>query len=109
MVELGCHLEQRQCIDQWGVAYNSHVQRTGVVPGDSQVQPRLMINGLNYTATAGSPISGGNMTGATAPSAICRGAAGQRMVRAFQAGAPADLRSIMQRAGVRMPPGRAEG
>ena len=100
---------KQKFVDQWGVAYNTHTQRTGVVPGDSQVQPRLMVNGTNYTAVAGGPISGGNMAGVIAPSAICRGAAGQRMVRTFQAGAASDLRTIMQRAGVRMPPGRAEG
>ena len=100
---------KQKFIDQWGVAYNTHTQRTGVVPGDNQTQPRLMVNGANYTAIAGSPISGGNMAGVTAPNAICRGAAGQRMARAFEAGAAFDLRTIMQRAGVRMPPGRAEG
>lgn len=100
---------KQKFIDQWGVAYNTHTQRTGVVPGDNQTTPRLMVNGSNYTAVAGSPISGGNMAGVAAPSAICRGAAGQKMVRAFQAGASFDLRTIMQRAGVRMPPGRAEG
>lgn len=105
---------KQKFIDQWVVAYNAHVQRTGVVVGDRQNAPQLMVNGANFTATDGSgnttaAVSGGNMVGATPPAAICRGAAGPNMGRPMQAGADFDLRTIMQRAGVRMPPGRAEG
>ena len=103
-------------IDQWEQAYNAYYQRTGVVLGDSQTSPRLMVNGANYAAAANAPISGGNMTAAGAPFAICRGAAGPNMTRTMQgAGAAAnaansfDLRLLMNQAGVRMPPGRAEG
>lgn len=103
-------------IDQWEQAYNAYYQRTGVVVGDSQTAPRLMVNGANFNAAAGASISGGNMTTATAPSAICHGAAGPNMTRAMQgaggaAGAvnASDLRLLMNQAGVRMPPGRAEG
>lgn len=95
---------KQKFIDQWVVAYNAHVQRTGVVLGDRQNAPQLMINGANFASP-----SGGDMTNATAPDAICRGAAGPNMGRPMQAGADFDLRTIMQRAGVRMPPGRAEG
>jgi len=94
-------------IDQWEQAYNAYYQRTGVVVGDSQTAPQLMVNGTNYALA-----SGGDMTAATAPNAICRGAAGLGMSRAMQ-GAGAnnlfDLRLLMNQAGVRMPPGRAEG
>ncbi len=100
---------KQKFFDQWVVAYNTYTQRTGVVIGDSQTQPRLMINGENFTAAGGQPISGGNMAGATAPLAICRGNAGQNMARARETGANFDLRDQMQRVGVRMPPGRAEG
>lgn len=103
-------------IDQWEQAYNAYYQRMGVVVGDSQMSPRLMVNGANYAAAAGAPISGADMTGAGAPFAICHGAAGPRMTRTMQgAGAaanaanPFDLRFLMNQAGVRMPPGRAEG
>ncbi len=105
-------------IDQWEQAYNAYYQRTGVVVGDSQTAPRLMVNGANFTAATGASISGGNMTTATAPSAICRGAAGPNMTRAMQGAAAGgaagaanafDLRLLMNQAGVRMPPGRAEG
>ncbi|RYF36368.1 MAG: prepilin-type N-terminal cleavage/methylation domain-containing protein [Comamonadaceae bacterium] len=101
-------------IDQWEQAYNAYYQRTGVVPGDSQTSPQLMVNGAKYTTAA----SGGNMTAATEPKAICHGAKGPNMVRDAEAAAaaagvvstdPSDLRAMMTRAGVRMPPGRAEG
>ncbi len=106
-------------IDQWEQAYNAYYQRTGVVVGDSQTAPRLMVNGANYAGVAG-VLSGGDMTGAARPLAICHGAQGPRMVRGVQgAAAPAngaaaganqfDLRLLMTQAGVRMPPGRAEG
>lgn len=95
---------KQKFIDQWVVAYNAHVQRTGVVPGDDQTAPQLMVNGANFAGP-----SGGNMVGVAPPAAICRGAAGPNMGRAMEATAGFDLRELMQRAGVRMPPGRAEG
>lgn len=100
---------KQKFVDQWVVAYNGYAQRTGVPTADSQVAPRLMVNGENYAAGAGSPISGGDMAAAAAPAAICHGSAGPRMLRGFQAGDVYDLRNQMQKAGVRMPPGRAEG
>ncbi|WP_334189541.1 type IV pilin protein [Noviherbaspirillum sp.] len=101
---------KQKFIDQWVVAYNAHTQRTGVVPGDSQVQPRLMVNGANYTVAANVEVSGGNMTAVTtASSPICNGAVGTGMTGTAQTGAAFNLRTIMQVAGVRMPPGRSEG
>lgn len=98
---------KQKFIDQWTVDYNAYTQRAGVVPGDNETQPRLMVNGANYTAGGALPISGGDMSGVTPPPAICRGAAGQGMSRTKEPAA--DLRTLMQQAGVRMPPGRAEG
>ena len=100
-------------IDQWEQAYNAYYQRAGVL-GDSQTSPRLMVNGANFAAAAGASISGGNMTAAAPPGAICNGAQGPGMVRPLQAAAGAgganfNLRVLMNQAGVRMPPGRAEG
>ena len=95
-------------IDQWEQAYNQYYQRTGGVLGDSQTAPQNMVNGAEFLAAAAGNRSGRNMTGVTAPNAICRGAAGQDMTRAFAAKDP-DLRVLMTRAGIRMPPGRAEG
>ncbi|HBX37175.1 MAG TPA: prepilin-type cleavage/methylation domain-containing protein [Pseudohongiella sp.] len=96
-------------LDPWVQAYNSYYQRTGVVIGDNQVEPRLMVNGERYTAAGGAPISGGNMTAVTAPNAVCRGAAGQNMARGFTAGTDPSIRDLMAQAGVRMPAGRAVG
>ncbi|MDP5238578.1 prepilin-type N-terminal cleavage/methylation domain-containing protein [Uliginosibacterium sp. 31-16] len=96
---------KQKFVDQWVVAYNTHYQRAGVTINDNQTTPRLMVNGTNYVAAAGAPVSGGNMTGVTAPAQVCTGAAPAGA--AVQAGVT--LREVMQRLGIRMPPGRAEG
>jgi prepilin-type N-terminal cleavage/methylation domain-containing protein len=102
---------KQKFIDQWVVSYNTYVQRTGFPLGDMQQEPRYMINGANYNVgvTATGVVSGGNMTSVTPPLAICHGAAGPKMVRGAETTAGFNLRDLMQRAGVRMPPGRAEG
>ena len=94
-------------IDQWEQAYNQYYQRTGVVLGDNQTAPQNMVNGERFLA-AGTR-SGRDMTGVAPPNAICRAAAGQGMARGFTAGTDPDLRTLMTRVGIRMPPGRAEG
>jgi len=100
---------KQKFVDQWVVAYNAYVQRTGVVPGDKQEQPRLMVNGAHYDAAVGAPVSGGDMSTVTPPNAICYGAAGPGMERSMEGAPGFDLHALMDRAGVRMPPGRAEG
>ncbi len=95
-------------IDQWEQAYNQYYQRTGVVLGDSQTQPQNMVNGERYL-DGGGVRSGRDMTSVTPPNAICRGAAGQGMARTFDPAADPNLRDLMTRTGIRMPPGRAEG
>lgn len=102
-------------IDQWEQSYNQYYQRTGVVLGDSQTQPRIMVNGAQYAAAAGAPTSGGNMAAVTMPARICNSANGAGMSatdRTASAAAPAQdfqLRTLFTRAGIRMAPGRAEG
>lgn len=96
-------------IDQWEQAYNQYYQRNGVVLGDSQTAPQNMVNGARFLAAAATNRSGRNMTTVTAPNAICRAAVGQGMTRGFTAGTDPNLRDLMTRAGIRMPPGRAEG
>ena len=93
-------------VDQWEQAYNAYYQRAGVVVGDSQTAPRIMVNGANYAAGNGAPVSGGNMTGVAGQAAICNGAAAAGMLRGVSL---PNLRTEMNRMGVRMPPGRAEG
>lgn len=95
-------------IDQWEQAYNQHYQRTGVVVGDSQTAPRLMVNGTAFVADTNAPLSGGNMADvATLPPRVCDKAEGVGMLA--RGTAVVDLRDQMLRAGVRLPPGRAEG
>lgn len=100
-------------IDQWEQSYNQYYQRTGVVVGDSQVAPRLMVNGAAYGTTpvagapAATPISGGDMTAVTAPGRVCDKAEGRNMTA--HGTANTKLRDMMTQTGVRMPPGRAEG
>jgi prepilin-type N-terminal cleavage/methylation domain-containing protein len=94
-------------IDQWEQAYNQYYQRTGVVVGDSQTQPRLMINGANYVAAVGAPVSGGDMGAVASPGTICQGALGPAMTGTGVT--VLTLRDFFSQAGVRMPPGRAEG
>lgn len=92
-------------IDQWEQAYNQYYMRTGVVIGDSQVQPRIMVNGANY-AGAGGVVSGGDMTAVAGPTAICDKASAPSLTTPATA---LDLRNLFSQVGVRMPPGRAEG
>lgn len=93
-------------IDQWEQAYNQQYQRSGVVLGDSQTQPRIMVNGANYLAGAGVPVSGGDMTAVTGPTAICNSSSAPGLTTAATT---LTMRDLFSRVGVRMPPGRAEG
>ena len=89
---------KQKFLDPWAAAYNSYFMRAGVVLGDSQVAPNFMVNGVNFTA--GTSGSLGTMTGATAPAQICDAAV---------SGASPSLYDEMDKHGVRMPAGRAEG
>lgn len=99
---------KQKFVDQWVVAYNTYGQRFGAPVADNQSAPRLMVNGFNFAGN-GTTLSGGNMANATEPSAICRANAGPGMLRAMQAGQQFDLRELMRRAGITLPPGRGEG
>jgi len=104
---------KQKFIDQWANAYNTYYVRSGVVLGDSQIQPRIMVNGANFNATvaAGGVISGENMTSADGPAQICQYGA-DASTTAPAGGSGVALNSLhreMDRLGVRMPPGRSEG
>ncbi len=99
---------KQKFVDQWVVAYNTYSQRLGAPIGDNQSAPRLMVNGASFAGN-GTTLSGGNMAGATPPLAICRANQGPGMARAHQTGANFDLRDLMRKAGVTLPPGRGEG
>ncbi len=94
-------------IDQWEQAYNQYYQRTGVVLRDNQTSPQNMVNGADFLTAAAGNRSGQNMTGVTPPGAVCDKALGIGMTA--RTGDKTDLRALMSRVGIRMPPGRAEG
>lgn len=96
---------KQKFVDQWASAYNSYFLRTGVVLGDSQTAPSFMVNGTAFAGTSG---SSGNTSGLTEPVAICDSTSAQPGTGA-RATPLATLYDEMDRHGVRMPPGRAEG
>lgn len=104
----------------WKKAYDEHYQRTGVVLGDVQTSPTYMVNGAEATIGGNTMAAGGNLNGALAGIPenfantglrICNGAG--YTVNTVGAGDPGlsqqNLRTLFQRVGIRMPPGRGEG
>lgn len=118
---------KQKFLDQWTQAYNQYYVRTGVVIGDSQTDPRFMVGGatLDYPldriggGTTGAGVPGEAITGI--PGKVCHGQGysqdtvglGDRelAISAFGGSNPIDqdLQSLMDRHGIRMPSGRAEG
>lgn len=105
----------------WKTSYDQYYNRMGVVVGDSQVAPTYMVNG--FEANIGGGASGGatgNINGSQAGIAenfsntglkICHGQGyAPDTVSTGDAGiAIQDLHALFDRAGLKMPPGRAEG
>lgn len=103
----------------WKKAYDGYYQRAGVVMGDCQQAPTLMVNG-SETTFAGQPActrsGGANVSGLPENFANTglRISHGQGYPKnSVGAGDPntasQDMRDLMQRVGIRMPPGRGEG
>jgi len=99
---------KQKYVDQWVVAYNTYSQRLGGPIADNQSAPRLMVNGFNFAGN-GDTLSGGDMSSVSEPDAICRNNAGPGMTRSLQTGADFNLRDLMRKAGITLPPGRGEG
>jgi prepilin-type N-terminal cleavage/methylation domain-containing protein len=106
-------------IYEWKKSYDSYYQRAGVVLGDSQVAPTVMIAGAEATI-GGQPVATGNLNGAVAGVPASYANTGLRIcngqgfaANSVGAGDPtlanANLRTLMQQIGNRMPPGRGEG
>jgi prepilin-type N-terminal cleavage/methylation domain-containing protein len=104
---------------QWKMSYDQYYQRNGVVVGDCQQAPTYMVNGsettignTNACTRAGSQaVAGIPENFANRGLKICSGqgyAAGQ-VGDSDAALATQNLRTLMTRAGIRMPPGRGEG
>lgn len=105
---------------QWKMAYDQYYQRTGTVLGDCQQAPTYMVDGAD-TQISGSDACtrAGSMSVAGIPEnfsgtghKICSGQ-GYAPNTVGPDDAPLatnqNLRTLMTRAGVRMPPGRGEG
>ena len=105
---------------QWKAAYDQYYTRNGGVLGDCQQAPTYMVNGAETsfqgnatvcTRAGGSAVAGIPESFANTGRKICNG----QGYGADQTGggdaalATANLRALMSRAGVRMPPGRGEG
>ncbi len=104
---------------EWKKAYDEYYQRTGVVIGDSQIAPTYMVNG-DETLIGGQPAGQGNLNGALAGLPENYSNTGQRVCHgqgyAENSVGPGDpgisgqgLHELMDRIGIRMPPGRGEG
>lgn len=104
---------------QWKMAYDQYYQRTGVVVGDCQQAPTYLVDGSETTINNGPACTrAGSMAVAGIPgnfvgrgSKICagQGYAANTVGLGDSALANLNLRELMTRAGVRMPPGRGEG
>lgn len=105
---------------QWKMAYDQYYQRTGGVLGDCQQAPTYMVNGSETTIGGTDACNrAGSMAVAGIPEnfanrgrKICagQGYAENTVGLGDAAIAPSqNLRTLMTRAGVRMPPGRGEG
>jgi prepilin-type N-terminal cleavage/methylation domain-containing protein len=103
---------QTKFIQPWKVAYDLYYQRTGAVVGDSQIAPTLMVNGFEAVSTSVNGSKAGipqnfNSTGLR----ICQGQGYD--ANTVGMGDPGlalqKLHDLFDRAGIRMPPGRAEG
>ena len=103
---------------QWKQAYDQHYQRAGVVLGDCQQAPTYMFNGAETSFGSATACTRAGASGAGIPEnftnpglKICRGQgyAKDDVGPNDAALAQQDLRDLMLRTGVRMPPGRGEG
>jgi len=104
---------------QWKMAYDQYYQRTGTVLGDCQQAPTYMVDGSEtQIANSNACTRTGSMNVAGIPEnfsdtgrKICsgQGYAADTVGAGDAALATQNLRTLMTRAGVRMPPGRGEG
>jgi len=115
------HKIHNKFVAQWVEAYNQYYMRSGVVVGDSQIEPRFMVGGasLPYPRDGSAGVPGQGIQGL--PGRVCEGQGypndtvgrGDRPVAqdAVINGNRVDmqLRNVMLRHGIRMPPGRTEG
>jgi prepilin-type N-terminal cleavage/methylation domain-containing protein len=104
---------------QWKAAYDQYYQRTGVVIGDCQQAPTYMVNGseTSFSGTESCTRPGGsakagipeNFSGTALKVCNGQGYAANQVGAGDAKLAAQNLRTLLERAGVRPPPGRGEG
>jgi len=94
-------------VNQWAVAYNTYVQRTGAPVGDDLQAPTLIVNGQDYRDRA--QPTGGDLSNAKEPPMICHGGKPPETLRDADGKPERDLRTLMLQAGVELPQGRGQG
>jgi prepilin-type N-terminal cleavage/methylation domain-containing protein len=103
---------QTKFVQQWKVAYDLYSQRTGTVLGDSQIAPTFMINGFEAVPNSvNGSLAGIPQNYSSTGLRICQGQgyANNTVGMGDPGLALQKLHDLFDRAGVRMPPGRAEG
>lgn len=110
---------KQKFIDQWAQAYNQYYEKTGVVLGDSQIAPTYTVGGgINSTIHDALLALGTNNYNSTTvpvgsqPPRICETADDDTTAEnTTTTGRSLDtnLQTYFDQAGIRMPPGRAEG
>jgi prepilin-type N-terminal cleavage/methylation domain-containing protein len=113
---------KQKFVDQWAQGYNQYYEKYGVVLGDDEVEPTFAVCGASICGGTGRHNAlvalgtNSSNTIANPPDRLCqgettdtqpgstRGPRGPAGVRNAQA-----LHSFFDQAGIRMPPGRAEG
>lgn len=110
-------------ISQWKTAYDQYYSKVGVVIGDSQVAPTYMVNGFEANIGDGNNEGGGAVNNSNGTMAgipqnftdtgkkICHGQGYERDTVGENDAelAEQNLHDLLDRVGVRMPPGRSEG
>ena len=103
---------QNKFVQQWKVAYDLYAQRTGTVLGDSQIAPTYMVNGFEAVPNGVSgSLAGIPQNYSSTGLRICEGQGyPSNTVGLGDPGlALQRLHDLFDRAGIRMPAGRAEG
>jgi len=100
---------KQKFVDQWAQAYNEYYDKMGVVLADSQIIPTLAVNGAG-SVPAFTTLTSNDFTATTAPNRLCEGTDKDDGINATP---PRNVDTAMHvffdQAGIRMPPGRAEG
>ena len=105
-------------VEPWVQAYNEYYSRTGSVVGDSQIEPRYMVGGdeIGYSLDGGIGIQGmanssfsGGTEGNGIPGRLCEGQGRQNYTDDRAIIKKMSLFDFMDKQGIKMPSGRAEG